>query len=121
MPHVPDDIIVLGRSYKEHLQNLSSVLQKLKCANLWLKLPKCAFYKKEVLYLGHKVSREGVSTDPLKVEKVGHWPTPTSTQEVQQFLGLASYYRKFIQNFASIARPLQRLTEHGRSFKGVDN
>ena len=111
-----DDIIVLGRSFEEHLQNLSAVLQKLKCANLQLKLPKCAFCKKEVLYLGHRVSREGVSTDPAKVEKVAHWPTPTSPQEVQQFLGLASYYRKFIQNFASIARPLQRLTEHGRTF-----
>ena len=59
---------------------------------------------------------EGVSTDLAKVEKVAHWPTPTSPQEVQQFLGLASYYRKFIQNFASIARPLQCLTEHGRTF-----
>ena len=79
-----DDIIVLGRSFEEHLQNLSAVLQKLKCANLRLKLPKCAFCKKEVLYLGHRVSREGVSTDPAKVEKVahGHWPTPTSPQKI---------------------------------------
>ena len=110
-----DDIIVLGSSFEEHLQNLSAVLQKLKCVNLRLKLPKCAFCKKEI-YLGHRVSREGVSTDPAKVEKVAHWPTPTSPQEVQQFLSLASYYRKFIQNFASIARPLQNLTEHGRTF-----
>ena len=57
-----------------------------------------------------------MSTDPAKVEKVTHWPTPTSTQEVQQFLGLTSYHRKFIQNFASIARPLQRLIECGGTF-----
>jgi len=62
-----------------------------------------------VLYLGHKVSMEGVSTDPAKVEKVANWPTPTSTQEVQQ--GLSSYYCKFIKNFASIAQPRQHLTE----------
>ena len=111
-----DDIIVLGKSYEDHLRNLSTVLHKLQCANLRLKLPKCNFCRKEVLYLGHKVSREGVSTDPAKVEKVTNWPTPTSTQEVQQFLGLSSYYRKFIKNFASIARPLQRLTERGRAF-----
>jgi len=82
---------------------------------LCLKLPKCAFCKK-VLYLGHKVSKEGVSTDPVKVDKVVHWPTPTSTQKVQQFLGLASYNHKFIQNFALIARHLQHLTKHGRTF-----
>ena len=111
-----DDIIVLGKTYEDHLQNLSTVLHKLQCANLRLKLPKCAFCRKEVLYLGHKVSREGVSTDPMKVEKVANWPTPTTTQEVQQFLGLSSYYRKFIQNFTSIARLLQRLTERGRTF-----
>ena len=111
-----DDIIVLGKTYEDHLQNLSTVLHKLQCANLRLKQPKCAFCRKEVLYLGHKVSREGVSTDPMKVEKVANWPTPTTTQEVQQFLGLSSYYRKFIQNFASIARPLQHLTERGRTF-----
>jgi len=111
-----DDIIVLGKSYKDHLRNLSTVLHKLQCANLCLKLSKCNFCRKEVLYLGHKVSREGVSTDPAKVEKVANWPTPTSTQEVQQFLGLSSYYHKFIKNFASIAQPLQHLTEHGRTF-----
>ena len=108
-----DGIIVLGKSNEEHLQNLVIVLRKL---NLRLKLPKCAFCKKEVTYLGHRVSREGVSTDPAKVEKVANWPSPTSTQEVQQFLGLSSYYCKFIQNFAFIAQPLQRLTKRGRTF-----
>ena len=80
-----NDIIVLSKSYEEHLQNLSIVLHKLQCANLHLKLPKCTFCRKEVLYLGPKVSREGVSTDLAKVEKVAHWPTPTSPQEVLQF------------------------------------
>jgi len=107
---------VLGKSYEDHRWNLSTVLLKLQCTNLCLKLPKCNFCSKEVLYLGHKVSREGVSTDAAKVEKVANWPTPTSTQEVQQFLGLSSYYRKFIKNFASIAWPLSHLIKHGRTY-----
>ena len=112
-----DDIIVLGRSFDEHLENLGIVLQKLKDANLRLKPAKYALCKTEVTYLGHKISREGVATDQAKVNKVENWPQPKTSQELQRFLGLASYYRKFIQNFASIARPLHRLTEKGRPFK----
>ena len=112
-----DDIIVLGRNFDEHLKNLGIVLQKLKDANLQLKPAKCALCKTEVTYLGHKISREGVATDQAKVDKVENWPQPKTSQELQRFLGLASYYRKFIRNFASIARPLHRLTEKGRPFK----
>ena len=67
-------------------------------------------------YLGHIVSREGIATDPEKTKKVSCWPTATSVQDVQKFLGLASYYRRLVNNFAAIARPLQRLTERGRAF-----
>ena len=112
-----DDIIVLGRNFDEHLRNFGLVLQKLKDANLCLKPAKCALCKTEVTYLGHKISRDGVATDQAKVDKVENWPLPKTSQELQRFLGLASYYRKFIRNFASIARPLHRLTEKGRPFK----
>ena len=112
-----DDIIVLGRNFDEHLRNLGLVLQKLKAANLCLKPAKCALCKTEVTYLGHKISREGVATDHAKVDKVENWPQPKTSQELQQFLSLASYYCKFIRNFASIVRPLHRLTEKGRPFK----
>ena len=71
--------------------------------------------------LGTVVSRGGVSTDPKKAAKVTKWPTPTSVQEVQQFLGLASYYHRFVRNFAEIAKPLHGLTEHGREFFGPWN
>ena len=94
-----DDIIVLGKNFDEHLRNLGIVLQKLKDSNLRLKPAKCALCKTEVTYLGHKISREGVTTDQAKVEKVESWPQPKTSQELQQFLGLASYYRKFIQKF----------------------
>ena len=112
-----DDIIVLGKDFRDHLQNIQSVLQRLREAGLKLRPPKCSFFRKKVRYLGHTVTREGVAVDPDKVAKVMNWPTPTSAREVQQFLGLANYYRRFIQNFATKARPLHHLTEKSVHFK----
>ena len=71
-------------------------------------------------FLGHIVSVNGVQTDPQKTEKVSTWPTPTSQKEVQQFLGLASYYRRFVKNFAAIAKPLYQLTEKTARFTWTD-
>lgn len=92
-----------GDSFTSHLDNLRTVFDRLRAAELKLKPPKCNFFQQKVQYLGHVVSRDGVTPDPAKVEKVATWPTPTTTKEVQQFLGLASYYRKFIQNFVELA------------------
>ena len=111
-----DDIIIVGHNYDEHLHNLATVLHKLKAANLRIKSSKCALCQKQVTYLGHVVSKDGISPDTEKTLKVTNWPTPTSVQEVQQLLGLASYYRKFIKNFATIAKPLHKLSEKGRQF-----
>ena len=82
-----------------------------------MKLSKCAFFRKEVLYLGHKTSREGISTDPSIVDVVNKWSTPATVQELQKFLGQAGYYKRYVKNFAGIAKPLYRLTEKGRDFK----
>ena len=95
-----DDIIVLGRTFNEHLGNLQAVLQRLREAGLKLKPSKCSFFKHEVKYLGHVISTSGVAPDPSKIEKVANWPVPISMKAIQQFLGLASYvlsavYRKF--------------------------
>ena len=68
-------------------------------------------------YLGHVVSEHGISTDPSKIEKVKNWPTPKNQTDVRSFLGLASYYRKFIKGFAEIARPMQKLTEKETMFQ----
>ena len=81
-----------------------------------MKLSKCCFFQQEVKYLGHIISRSGIATDPSKTDKVASWPVPTSKRKAQQFLGLASYYRRFVKNFASIARPLHRLTERAAQF-----
>ena len=112
-----DDVIVLGRTFQEHLDNLQEVFQRLRSAGLRLKPSKCAFFQRSVTYLGHVVSREGISADPGKVRKVASWPVPTSPKEVQRFLGFASYYRRFIKNFAAVAKPLHRLTEKGAPFR----
>ena len=112
-----DDVIVVGITFKEHLENLGVVLRRLQQANLRLKPVKCALCRDEVLYLGHIVSRHGVATDPAKTDKVSTWPTPASVKEVQQFLGLASYYRRFVRNFAAIVKPLYKLTEKGCHFQ----
>ena len=111
-----DDIIVLGATFTSHLHNLQAVFQRLRKANLKLHPQKCSFLRSKVGFLGHVVSREGVSADPSKTEKVANWPVPTSTKEVQQFLGLAGYYRRFVKGFADIARPLHRLTERNAVF-----
>ena len=112
-----DDVIILGTSFYDHLSKLAVVFERLRRAGLKLKTSKCAFFQRKVKYLGHIISREGVATDPQKTAKVKIWPTPTSTKEVQQFLGFASYYRRFIKYFADIARPLYRLTERGAAFR----
>ena len=111
-----DDVIVLGRTFLEHLQNLQSVLQRLRESGLRLKPSKCSFFQKQVQYLGHIISRKGVATDPAKIEKVSMWPIPSSKRETQQFLGFAGYYRRFVRDFACIARPLYRMTERTATF-----
>ena len=112
-----DDIIVMGKTFEDHLRNLAEVFDRLRSANLKLKPTKCAFACKEVAFLGHIVSDQGVATNPALTEKVSNWPEPQSVREVQQFLGLASYYRRFVQDFAQIAKPLHRLTEKSCSFR----
>ena len=111
-----DDIVVLGRSFEEHIRDLDSVFKRLRESGLHLKPSKCSFFRKQVHYLGHIISRDGVATDPQKTAKVATWPVPTSRRETQQFLGFANYYRHFIKDFARLARPLHRLTEQTALF-----
>ena len=112
-----DDIIVLAKDVPEMLKRLGQVFQRLKHANLKLKPTKCCLFRRQVAYLGHIVSEQGVATDPNKVHKVKTWPTPTSVQEVRRFIGLASYYRRFVKDFATIAEPLHNLTKKNAHFQ----
>ena len=111
-----DDIIVVGKSFDDHLCNLQVVLERLRQAGLKLHPSKCHLLRHKVTYLGHVVSAQGIAPDPDKTDKVNLWPVPQSVKEVQQFLGLANYYRRFIRDFASLAKPLHRLIEKAREF-----
>ena len=105
-----DDIIVISPDFDSHLERLEEVLKRLRRANLKLKPSKCELFRDEVRYLGHVVSSQGVSTDPEKVEAVSSWDPPTSVKDLQSFLGLAGYYRQYIPDFSTIAKPLSKLT-----------
>ena len=112
-----DDVIILATSFNDHLCKLAAVFECLMKDGLKRKPYKCAFFQREVQYLGHIISREGVETDPQKTEKVKSWPTPTSMKEVQQILGFTSYYYHFIKGFSEVARSLHSLTERGGVFR----
>ncbi|WZY99835.1 hypothetical protein YC2023_072164 [Brassica napus] len=112
-----DDILIYSRSAEEHGRHLRLVLERLRDQKLFAKLSKCCFWKREVGFLGHRVSEEGVAVDPEKIAAIKEWPHPTSVTEIRCFLGLAGYYRKFVQGFASVSKPLTRLTGKGIAYE----
>ena len=104
-----EDILVSCKTWKEHMEHLRSVFESLWKAGLNPKAKKCFFAQDHVTYLGHVISREGVSSDPEKTAKVREFPVPKDPTQVRQFLGLASYYRRFVPKFAAVASPLHNL------------
>ena len=100
-----DDIIVFSDTFEKHIDGLEKVLQRLHSAGLKVSPKKCQFFQEEVVFLGHVVNRDGIASSPDKISAVQEWPIPNNVHDVRSFLGTCSYYRRFIKNFAEIARP----------------
>ena len=115
-----DDILVYSGSSEEHSEHLRIVLQTLRERQLYAKLSKCQFWLDRVAFLGHVISADGVSVDPQKIEAVVNWKPPKNVSEVRSFLGLAGYYRKFVEGFSKIAAPLTKLTRKDVKYDWVD-
>jgi len=105
-----DDILVYSTNNVEHGEHLKITMEKLGEKRMFAKLKKCEFWLEEVSFLGHVVSKNGLAVDSSKVQAVVEWERPTSVREIRSFLGLAGYYRRFIEGFSSLSGPLTALT-----------
>jgi hypothetical protein len=112
-----DDIFIYSKSDSDHEEHLRLVLQKLQDNPLYAKYSKREFWIDEVSFLGHIISNGGISLDPAKVNEIMAWSVTTIVTEIWSFLGLGGYYRRFIEGFSKIAKPMTSLLEKGREFK----
>ncbi|GJS78641.1 putative reverse transcriptase domain-containing protein [Tanacetum coccineum] len=106
-----DDILIYSKNKKEHKEHLKQILELLKKEELYAKFSKCEFWIPKVQFLGHVIDSEGIHVDPAKIESIKDWTSPKSPTEIRQFLGLAGYYRRFIEGFSKIAKPMTKLTQ----------
>jgi len=111
-----DDVIVYATSQQELLEMLHTILSCLHSVRLKVKPSKCSLFKERISFLGHMVSAAGIDPQEEKIQSIQDWPVPKCVRDVRAFFGLASYYRKFVQNFASIAEPLSALTKKSVRF-----
>jgi ribonuclease HI len=112
-----NDILVYSNTEGEHEEHLRMVLEKLKINQLYAKFSKCEFWLTQIAFLGHVIFAGGVLVDPVKVRDMLNWKPPTNVSEISDFLGLAGYYRRFIQDFSKLAKHMTRLLEKGEVFK----
>ncbi|XP_058180086.1 uncharacterized mitochondrial protein AtMg00860-like [Rhododendron vialii] len=116
-----DDILVYSSTEEEHRTHLAIVLELLREHRLYAKPSKCEFWLPEVKFLGHVVSKGGVSVDPGQIESIMNWQRPKNVFEIRSFLGLAGYYRRFVLGFSLLAAPMTRLTRKGTRFVWNDS
>ncbi|KEP45615.1 putative Transposon Tf2-1 polyprotein, partial [Rhizoctonia solani 123E] len=112
-----DDILIFSKNEEEHTQHVEEVLRRLQDNQLFCKASKCFFHRQELSYLGIRVSVDGFSLDPLKIQAVQEWPAPTNRKELQSFLGFANFLRRFAKDFSKIARPLNNLISPSAEWK----
>lgn len=111
-----DDIVVFADNLENHNKRLVEVFERLSRFNLKIQPDKCEFMRREVMYLGHLITEQGVKPDPAKVKAVSQYPVPTCPKDIKAFLGLAGYYRRFIKNFSSLSKPLTSLLKKDVNF-----
>jgi hypothetical protein len=112
-----DDILVYSKNEDDHVKHFHTVLQRLRDHRLYAKLSKCDFWLREIKFLGHTISQDGVSVDPENVQEVIDWKPPTTVRQIWSFLGLAGYYRRFIPDFSRIAKPMTKLLKKGVKYE----
>jgi hypothetical protein len=115
-----DDILIYSKNEREHEEHLRIVLSCLRENKLYEKLLKCSFFQKEIHYLGHIISGEGISVDPEKVKAIMEWPVPKNAHEVRSFMGLAGYYRRFVEGFSKIVKPITTLQCKGVRYEWTE-
>ncbi|KAK2450150.1 hypothetical protein QL285_009284 [Trifolium repens] len=115
-----DDILIYSKTLGEHVEHLQAVLKVLRENKLYAYLKKCSFCLESVVFLGFVISSKGVSVDEEKVKAIREWPVPKNASEVRSFHGLASFYRRFVNDFSSIAAPLNELVKKNVVFKWTD-
>ena len=116
-----DDVIIFSETAEQHLKHIQIVLTRLKQANLKLKKSKCTFFKKELHYLGHLLTTDGIKFQTEKMKAISEMKPPTNEKGVREFLGMVGYYRKFISRFADAARPMTKLTRKDTKFEWSDD
>ena len=111
-----NDILIYSDNEADHAEHLRIILSRLREHKLYAKFSKCEFWLSKVSFLGHILSKDGISIDPTKVQEVMDWKAPTSVHEVQSFLRLEGYYHRFILDFSKIAKPMTRLLQKDEKF-----
>ncbi|GJY12589.1 putative reverse transcriptase domain-containing protein [Tanacetum coccineum] len=115
-----DDILIYSKNKKEHEEHLKAILELLKKEELYAKFSKCEFWIPKVQFLGHVIDSQGIHVDPAKIESIKDWASPKTPTEIRQFLGLDDYYRRFIEGFSKIAKPMTKLTQKKVAFEWGD-
>ncbi|XP_059068656.1 uncharacterized mitochondrial protein AtMg00860-like [Cryptomeria japonica] len=109
-----------SKNEEENKKHLRIVLQRLTNRKLFGKFSKCAFFQEKVHYLGHAISAKGIPVDPAKIEAIVDWPTPQSVTEVKSLMGLARYYRKYVEGFSRIVAPITSLQKKRKKFEWIE-
>jgi hypothetical protein len=115
-----DDILIYSETAEEHEEHLRIVLERLRQQKLYAKFNKCEFWMEKVAFLGHVLSAEGMAVDPSKVESVTKWEQPLNVTDIRSFLGMAGYYRRFIENFSNIASLMTELLKNNTKFEWLE-